>query len=258
MKYYLLIVLTLSIDFQSIGQEIETVAMTTQQMDEPPTMQGRTLYSITFTKGKYDGLATYSYYENTDKLDLKDSITIERDRIKILEDWRGVNKNVFTLTDLGIDITTLKSRTSSYKLNFEIPEDFIVRVDSFQFCQQYKMTKSISTGGEIVMVTLVYESGQKEEFVFDTNDVGTGDFGLKNYLLCYILLKDKVPNVIRNYDFFTRDRLADILLYYQSTVECEGYYYREYTDKNRGMSNRDRRMMTGWDFVKYMERRTRK
>lgn len=169
MKYYLLIVLTLSIGFQSIGQEIEAITLTTQQVDEPPTIQGRALYSITFTTGKYDGLATYSYYENTDRLDLKDSITIEKDRIKVLENWRGVNKNVFTLIDLGVDIAILKSRPSSYKLNFEIPDDFIVLVDSFQFCQQYKMTRSISTGGEIIMVTIIYESRQKNEFVFDSN-----------------------------------------------------------------------------------------
>lgn len=258
MKYGLLIILTLTTIFQSVGQDIEVIALTTQQADEPPTKQGRTLYSIDFKKQVNGELTTSAYYENTDRQKLKEAITIDKERINTVENWRAINKNVFTQLDLGLDITTLKNRTSNYKLNFEIPGDFSVRVDSFLFCQEYKMTKSISTGGEIIVVTLIYKSGLKDEFAFDSNDIGTGEFNLRDYIHCYTLLKDKIPVEIRNHDFFTSDKLTDILLYYQKTVECEGYYYKEYTDKNPKMTSKEKRMMTGWDFVKYMGQRSNK
>ena len=258
MKYGLLIILTLTTIFQSVGQDIEVIALTTQQADEPPTTQGRTLYSIEFKKQLNGELTTSTYYENADKQKLKDAITIDKERINKVETWRATDKKTFTQLDLGLNVMTLKNRTSNYKLNFEIPDDFSVSVDSFQLCQEYKMTKSISTGGEIIVVTLIYKSGLKDEFAFDSNDIGSGQFNLKNYVYCYTLLKDKIPSEIRNYDFFTSDKLADILLYYQKTVECEGFYYKEYTDKNPKMTSKEKRMMTGWDFIKYMGQRSNK
>jgi len=110
MKYGLLIILTLTTIFQSIGQEIEVIALTTQQADEPPTKQGRTLYSIDFKKQVNDELTTSTYYENTDRQKLKEPITIDKERINTVENWRTIDKKVFALLDLGLDITTLKNR----------------------------------------------------------------------------------------------------------------------------------------------------
>lgn len=152
----------------------------------------------------------------------------------------------------------MKNQTSNYELNFEIPTNLIVKIDSFQFCQPYKLTKTISTGGETLNVTFIFKTGAKQEFAFDSNDIGQGKFNLQHYILCDYLLTDKLPNDITGYWFFTKSKLADIVLYYQKTVECEGFYYKEFTDKNPDMAPRDKRMKTGWNFVQYMEQRNMK
>lgn len=258
MNYALLIILTLTTIFQSRGQDIEYIVFTTQQIDEPPTREGRPLYTIEFKRQANGDLVTSTYLENARKQKLPDTIIIDKGQLDKVRQWRESNKNSFSQLDLGLSIASLKNRTSDYKLNFEIPDDLVVHVDSFQFCQTYKMTQNISTGGEIISVTLIYKSEKKEEFAFDSNDIGTGELKLKDYILCYTLLKDRIPKEIRNHEFFTPDKLADILLYYQKTVECEGYYYKEYTDKNPKLTAKEKRMMTGWDFVKYMGQRGNK
>ena len=258
MKYGLLIILTLTTIFQSIGQDLEYIVFTTQQIDEPPTKEGRPLYTIEFKRQVNGNFVASTYLENSKKRKLADTITIDKELADKVKQWTESNKSSFNQIDLGLNTKSLKSRTSDYKLNFEIPDDLIVRIDSFQFCQTYKMTQTISTGGEIIAVTLIYKSEKKDEFAFDSNDIGTGDLKLRDYILCYTLLKDRIPKEIRNHDFFTPDKLADILLYYQKTVECEGYYYKEYTDKNPKLTAKEKRTMTGWDFVKYMGQRSNK
>lgn len=258
MKYRLLIILILATIFRSAGQDIEYIVFTTQQIDEPPTKEGRRLYSIEFKRQANGDFVTSAYLENAEKRLHNDTIVIDRGQVDKFNRWRESNKNSFSQLDLDLNIASLKNRTSNYKLNFEIPGDFVVRVDSFQFCQTYKMTRTISTGGEIISVTLIYKSEKKAEFAFDSNEIGAGELKLRDYILCYTLLKDRIPREIRNHHFFSPDKLADILLYYQKTVECEGYYYKEYTDKNPKMSSKEKRMMTGWDFVKYMEQRSKK
>ena len=192
------------------------------------------------------------------KKKLNHKVTIDKDRTEKIIEWKKQDKRTFTQTDLGLDITTLKPQTKSHKLNFDLPTELIVSVDSFQFCQTYEMTKTISTGGETLTVTLIYKDGQKQEINFDSNNIGEGNFNLKDYILCYTLLVDKIPNEVPSYGFFSKSKFTDIVLYYQKTVECEGYYYKEFTDKNPTMTSKDKRMMTGWNFVEYMGQRNKK
>jgi hypothetical protein len=200
---------------------------------------------------------TSDFYENKKRKKLKNKIVIDKERVERVTQWRTTDKKSFNQSDLEFDITTLKTGTNDYKLNFGIPTDLVVSVDSFQFCQNYKMTNIISTGGETIAVTLLDNSGQKNEFIFDSNDIGERKFKLKDYILCYTLLKDKIPSEIPYYDFFSKGKLMEIILYYQKTVECEGYYYKEYTDKNPQMTSQEKRMMKGWDFVKYMGQKSK-
>lgn len=247
-----------ALTFPSIGQEIDKVIFTSQQADEPPTKQGRLKYSIEFKRLASNELSTSDFYEGKRERSLNDKLTIDEDRTKKITEWGKQDKRTFTQSDLGLDIATLKTQTNNYKLNFDLPTDLIVTVDSFQFCQTYKMTKSISTGGETLSVTLIYNDGQKKEFIFDSNDIGEGNFNLGDYIRCYTLLADKIPNEVPSYGFFSKSKFMDIVLYYQKTVECEGYYYKEFTDKNPTMTSKDKRMMTGWNFVEYMGQRNEK
>lgn len=255
MKFRLLIILTL-LTIPSFGQDIEKIIFTSQQADEPPTKQGRPKYKIEFKRQVGGDLVTSDYFENKKKKKLKTGTLINKGRIESIIEWKKIDKRTFTQSDLEFDAMILKTGTNKNKLNFDIPTDFIVKVDSFQFCQTYKMIETNSTGGETITVTWINNLGQTSEFIFDSNDIGVGKFNMKDYLFCYTLLRDKIPNEIPYHDFFSTDKLTDILLYYQKTVECEGYYYKEYTDRNPNLTPQDRRTKKGWDFVEYMRQRT--
>jgi hypothetical protein len=255
MKYILLTILTV-LTFPSVGQEIEKVIFTSQQIDEPPTEQGRPKFTIEFTRQKSGELLASDIYENKERKKLKDKVTIDKERVEKITKWKNQNKRIFTKSDLGLDIFNLKQQ-NNYKLNFDIPIDFTVNVDSFRFCKTYDYIKTISLGGETFTVTLMYKSGQKHEFIFDDN-VKDDNFNLQDYILCYKLLLDKIPNEVPSYGFFSQNKFMDVVLYYQKTVECEGFYYEEFIDKNPNMTSKDKRMMTGWNFVEYMGQRNKK
>lgn len=257
MKYILVMILTV-LRFPSVGQEIDKVIFTYQQVDEPPTKQGRPRYSIEFEKLGGDELSTSDFYQDKKKRKLNEKVTIDKDRTEKMAEWKKQDKRTFTQSDLGFDIAILRTHTTNHKLNFDFPTDIIISVDSFQFCQSYKITKSISTGGETIAVRLIFKDGQTTEFIFDSNAIGEGNFNLTDYILCYTLLADKIPNEVPSYDFFSKSRFPEIVLYYQKTVECEGYYYKEFTDKNPTMTSKDKRMMTGWNFTEYMRERNGK
>jgi hypothetical protein len=84
-----------------------------------------------------------------------------------------------------------------------------------------------------------------------------GPFNLKKYIFSYAILNGRIPDEFPHFNFFSAQNLADIVIYYQKTVECEGYYYMEYADKNR-LTGEERRMMTGWNFVEYMRQGLKK
>lgn len=257
MKHKLVIILLLFNVIPSIGQDIDKIIFTSQQADEPPTKQDRLKYQIEFTKQKNGDLLASNYFENRKGIKLKSELIITRKQLETLRQWMNEGKNRFTLLELGLDIAALKAHANG-QLNFEFPTNLVVEVDSFQFCQNYKLTKMISTGGEITTVTLIGNAGQRKEISFDSGDIGGGQFKLKDYTLCYNLFKDKVPSDIPGYTFFSKSKMMDIIVYYQKTVECEGYYYKEFTDKNPQMTGQEKRTKAGWDFVKYMEQRSKK
>jgi hypothetical protein len=255
MKHLQLIILTFLLITPGIGQNIEKIIFTSQRADEPPTKQGMPKYTIEFIREVNGDLVTFYYKEDKKRKKLSDKIVIDKKRVERTTHWKAIDKKDFTPTELEIDHTSLKSGLERSQLSFGIPTDFTVSVDSFQYCQNFKMTKILATGGETITVTLVNSLGQKSNYVFNSNDIGQGNFDLQNYLFCSTLLKDKIPSVIPNNDFFSEEMLRDILLSYQKTVECEGYYYKEYIENNPQISIQERRTMTNWNFVEYMKNR---
>jgi hypothetical protein len=241
--------------FSSFGQEIAKVIFTSQQADEPPTKQGRPKFTIEFIRQESGELIASNIYEDKRKRKLKGKVTIDKEQVEKITKWKIQDKRIFTQSDLGLDISDLKQQII-YKLNFDIPLDLTVNVDSFRLCKSYDNIKTISLGGETFIITLMYKSEQKQEFTFEDNI--KDHFNLQDYILCYKLLEDKIPNEMPSYGFFSQSNFMDIVLYYQKTVECERFYYKEFTDKNPQMTSKDKRMMTGWNFVEYMKQRTTK
>ncbi len=207
--------------FPSIGQEIEKMIFTSQQAGEPPTKQGRPKYAVEFSRQTNGAFMASAFSVDEKKKKLKDNVIIEKERIEKITDWKNLNRKTFSQSDLGLDIADL-TQQNNYKLNFDIPFNLTVQVDSFRFCKKYDNVKTISSGGEEFIVTLIYRLEQKQEFIFDSN-VKDDDFNLQDYIFCYHLLTDKIPKEVPDYGFFSKSKFIDIILYYQKTVECEGF-----------------------------------
>src|SRR5687767_13979545 len=129
MKHLLLIILTI-LTFPSVGQEIEKIIFTSQQADEPPAKHGRPTYTIQFNRQKSGEFIASDFSVYKKKKKLKDKVTIEKERIEKITDWKNQNKKTFSQSDLGLDVSDL-TRQNNYKLNFNIPFNLIVQVDSF-------------------------------------------------------------------------------------------------------------------------------
>ncbi|MFN7602896.1 MAG: hypothetical protein ACK5R0_16025 [Bacteroidota bacterium] len=260
MKYGLLIILMLLTIVPSIGQDISKIVLSSQGFDEPPTKQGKPLLTVEYVKDDSGNYTATHYYENKKKRKLGTPITIEKERIKIIEEWKANNLKRFQLSDLGLNDELIRKRAKDkdLKTTFGLPDNLLLETDSFSLCQRLKMTKSHSTGGHRLKVSIDFVNGETDIFEFGSNDLGMGLFNLRGYFYSYKLLLDRIPNQVHQYGFFTLDNLTDLVLTYFKIVECEGYFYNEFTDKNPNRTPQENRMMTGWDFFEYMRQRSKK
>lgn len=257
MKYRLLIILSLLVIIPSFGQDINKISFISKGFDEPPTKQGKPLLKVEYKKDDSGNFTATHYLKNNSRKELENTITIEKERVEVFKEWKLKGVKTFELSDLGIsdDLIRDKEKSEAIKTNFSLPENLLVQTDSFSYCQKWKMTESISTGGYKLEMVIYFANNEAEKFVFGSNDLGMGLFDLKGYLYSFKLLSEKTPNQVPQYDFFSMDNLANILLTYYKTVECEGYYYNEFIEKNPERSAQENRMKTGWDFVEYMRQR---
>lgn len=256
MRYGLLTLLALWTINPSLGQDIEKIVLGSQEADEPPTKPRPAKYTMEFEINSDEDFIATQIKRDNKRRKLSEVAKIEKERIDRIDEWDNVKEVNFTALDLGIDRKTIESaaENSNHKLNFKLPDEIVLDVDSFQFCQNYKMTKSASTGGEVISVMMLAKSQPTVQFTFNSNDIGTREFKLKDYIFCYSILNDRIPDEFPHFNFFSKTKLAQIVVYYQKTVECEGYYYQDYADKNQ-LTGIERRMKTGWNFVEYMKQR---
>ena len=241
----------------SIAQELEKIILVSRAADEPPTKQGKSEYSIEFRKGDSNEFVATDYYINGKKKGLSEKTEIEKERVLKVTAWKSTQKKWFSLSDLSQEYQTVQSdkKDCFYKLAFEMPDEINVAVDSFKFCQGYIMTKSISTGGYHLKVTFVDKAGIKEVIEFSSDDVGQGKLNLLTYFYCYKILNNRIPKEIPQFEFFTESKLVQFICYYLKTIECEGFFYKEFIRKNPDRTAKDNRMLTGWNFIEYMKKR---
>src|SRR5690554_3971005 len=121
MMYRLLIFIFFTLTIPSFGQEIEKLIFTFQKADEPPTKQESQNYTLEFDRRASGELVTSYFYENKTRTNLKEAMTIGKERIEKILEWREEDKKTFSQQDLGFDVMNLKNRTSNYSFNFEIP-----------------------------------------------------------------------------------------------------------------------------------------
>jgi hypothetical protein len=242
---------------QSFSQRIDRVVLTSNMADEPPTSQGPDVYLLEFKRDGSGSFIITDHQINNVRTNLKQSVLIPGSEVDTVTKWLAIGKKFFKLNDFELtnDMLISGATASQYQFTFGIPSDFVVSIDSFLLCQKYRVKKTVSTGGFSINVKLVANSGTETFFRFDSNDIGESKFDLNGYLLSYRILNKRIPDEFPHHDFFSPENLVQILLHYQKTVECEGYYYQEFTKRHPNRSSLENRMMTGWNFGDYMKGR---
>ena len=172
----------------SVGQDIEKILLVSLAGDEPPTKSGPSKYTMTFEINSDEDFIATQIKRDNKRRELSEVAKIEKERIDKIGEWHNVKKVNFTMLDLGIDRKTIElaAEKGNHKLNFRLPDEIVLDVDTFRFCQNYKMTKSVSTGGEAISVMMLAKSQPTVQFTFNSNDIGTGEFKLKEYIFCYL------------------------------------------------------------------------
>jgi hypothetical protein len=231
--------------------EVQRIVLTYKKFDEPPVVGGRPEYTIIFNLDNTQ-LITASYSVGKDRVTLEDTLSYSSSLVKTITEW-AKDKQIFSLNDLGLTRGRIED-TIVFKKNelvLPMPDDLVVNLDSLSICKAHLMKQVVSIGGGHVRVSIIYNN-HEEKFEFDDDNLYTS-FDLKGYIICYAIFNDILPEEFPAYNFFSEQILVDLHNQYQKIVECEGYYYKEYTSKHPELSARDRRMMKGWDFKKYLK-----
>lgn len=259
MKNIFFTLLFLTLSSGTLGQEIEKITFTSRQHDEPPTKQGRPEFKIEYIKNSSGNFIANQYLKDKKKLKLESPITIEKQRINAIELWILNDITEFKLLEFGISKDQLEkiANENDYKLNFRIPDNPTIQIDTFNVCQNWRMFKTISMGGHEQSITISHGNGLKINFKFDSSDFGIGKFDMKGFIISYYLLVERIPSQIPQDDFFTKGNFEKITLGYFKTIECEGFYYNEFKNNNPERTPAENRMRKGWDFLKYMKMRVK-
>ncbi|MBL0744420.1 hypothetical protein [Chryseolinea lacunae] len=258
------IVLTLPLFATAVpswGQVVKKIILTSQMVDEPPTKEGRRpLYALEFKKDENGDFVASTMHKDKKEIALRETAMLTKDSVARVLQWKTAGKNLFTPDELGLDYNTLKTaaKASRYDLNFELPRDFVIRIDSFNFCFPYKTTYTISIGGITLAMQVLYESGPPLELILNSYDTDTNKSNLINYFICSTLFRNHLPSEFPHNNFLSEYESIEMVLYYQKTIECEGFYYKEFIDQHPTMTAKEKRMKANWDFGVYLKQRKRK
>lgn len=234
-----------------LDKHVTRIIIKYRKADEPPVVGGRPEYNLIFNLDNSE-LVAATYSVGKDQISLEDTLRITPSLVKTAMEWAR-NKSKFSMDDLGLKRGQVGDSIAviRYSLLLPIPTNLIVNIDSLSACKAYSMKQAVSTGGEYISVSII-DADHEEKFEFD-NDNLSSEFDLKNYILCYALFSEILPEEFPVYEFFSEENLIHLINQYQKIVECEGYYYQEYVSKHPELNARDRRMMKGWDFKKYLQ-----
>jgi hypothetical protein len=231
-------------------KQVKRIVLTYQESDEPPVSGGRPEYKMIFN-GYKSQLGSVIYSVGKNQIPFKDTLLLSPSFAKTVTEWAR-DKERFSLDDLGLkneqvgDTLTAKR----YGLVLPTPTNLIVDIDSLSICRAYSIKQIVSTGGDHISVSILY--GDHEDKIEFDNDNLLSKFDLKGYIICYVIFSEILPEAFPAYKFFSEETLVNLVNQYQKIIECEGYYYQEYVSKHPELNTRDRRMMKGWDFKKYL------
>ena len=262
MKKAILLILLIFNFSDCFCQDIESVVIQAKQLNEPPTKPGPATYEIKFTKDKSGDLYAKYYFlkgGKNKKIRLKKTIKISKEDIELFSEWRSREKDKFSLSDFGVNIEELNASISMAPFRPKVPivEEFVITMDTLNYCSQYQSEHSISTGGFVINVFLKTAQDSVNYFSYDSDDKREYKFDLKGYLHLQPLLEDKLPDGFLKNDFFSKEKLIENLLYYKRIIECEGFFYQEFINNNPNRTIQENRMRVGWNFQEYLENRNK-
>ena len=256
MKPLGLAIFLLSISFPLMGQTIDQLIITVQEHDEPPTSKGkRDEYVLHYTRDRQGNLAANRYFRSGKKVRLRKEMLIPKDALRQVQKWMNSNERSFLFESFHSDESVLRERQSdpAYGLLHELPPIIRIEIDSFNFCQPHLMKKTFTIGGLTIRVNLKTREDELS-FEFDSSTDRNGKLDLHGYLFCYSLLDDALPNDFPGAHYFSPQGLRNIIMQYFKVIECEGYYYQEYTSRHGERTPVELRQ--GWDFKRYMIERS--
>ena len=260
MKKILIIFILTSLTQGVLSQDYESIVVTVEHANEPPTNYGPVVFEITFTSDELNSFVAKTYthtYKKKKKVKLDEPYYINSTSIQRFMDWRAMSKSKFLLNEFDMNIDELNNSNTGHKPNFEITEEMI-RMDSFNYCKDWQFKRSFSTGGYSISIKLIKNNKSTEFINFNSNDIGSNKFDLNSYLLIQPVLEDKIPEEFRIDGFFDKESLITKLNYYFKVIECEGFYYNEFINQNPQRTKQENRMMVGWNFEDYLKKRRKK
>lgn len=245
------------------GQDLGSIVVQTWSHNEPPTQPGPHIFEIEYQRNKADDFEAKFYTvtaQKSKRIRLNEILRIPKEDIETFLNWYDNVKTTFKLDELGTDGQELNNSThnASYKPDFPIENDLLIKIDTFNYCNEYQFKQSISTGGYEIKVLLVIDNKRIEFFSYDSDDRGQHKFDLKGYLYLQPVLENQIPIEFKVHNLFSRKTLLNNLFYYKKVTECEGFYYQEFIKANPDRTVQQNRMMVGWDFEKYMNERNKK
>jgi hypothetical protein len=136
MRSALLTVITLWSIHPSLGQGIEKILVVSQAGDEPPTKPAPAKYTMAFEINPDEDFIATQFKRDNKRCKLSEAAKIEKRRIEQVGEWNAVKKVDFTPLDVGIDRKMIASaiENSDHKINFGLPDEIVLDVDSFHFC----------------------------------------------------------------------------------------------------------------------------
>ena len=214
--------------------------------------------SIVFKLDNDGSLSASNYYRSNKKKKLKSIIKINKKELQTFNNWNLNNRSEFGIKELEIDTNSFNKMIgkaiNNKLINFEVHEFTTINLDSFEFCQNYRLRDRRSLhDGKPTLVKLEYDNGTFETLIL--RDQVEHLLDLRKYIYCYYLLKNKLPESLRSSSEFNQQSLEYRLINYLIITECEGYYRAEYYSKIPDISAQDKRMGVGWNYKKYLSER---
>lgn len=251
-----IVIICIALSFSSFAQAIKRIELTANEACE--FCRNDIEYQILFEINSNHELVSTSIKRNGKRIRRREKIIVERKQIDQFIQLRSPKKSVIKLQELNIERALIENRISSSdsKLHFDLPDEIILNIDSFTVCQSYFIERESHIGGDGDRINILIHlaSGEIIKFGFNSSS-NLNRLNLKDYFSCSTLLHDKIPTEFPYAHLFSANHLADVIVAYLKTIECEDFYYREFLDKSPQMPARERRMRVGWNFIEYLKQR---